>query len=365
MDENKIREALRAEAAAVKIPEDLAARTVEAARELGKLKLTDRLRARRDARGVGGGGTPVAPFPRWVAWTAAAAVALVAMFAVGRATTDRRGAAGVQTLTKPTVGVAGPAREGTREQVAPAPGSIGADAKGAPGIAPLPQPNAGLYPPKIVRNADVDVRVGRGRFDAAWAHAGQIAQRHNGFVTNSSAETGESRLRRGNLSMRVPASELEAALSELRALGTVVRFATSGYDVSGQIVDLDARLRTLQAQEAQYLELLKKANTVGETIEVRGRLDQVRQEVESMQAQRQLVQSQVDMSTINASIFEPGAEAQTREPGRLSTAWDKARDNALAVLAGIVYVGGALIPLALVALAAWGAVRLVRRRRAL
>jgi predicted nuclease with TOPRIM domain len=184
--------------------------------------------------------------------------------------------------------------------------------------------------------------------------------RHSGFVTSS-----EAGLARGTLTMRVPASKLDAALADVRELGKVVQMTTTAEDISAQIVDVRARLRTLEAEELQLLELLRRASGVSQILEVRDRLNAVRQEIESLEAQRELYESQVEYATIVATIHEKGAP----EPGDgddpiIVQAWRTALRAGLTILSGLLVVLGGLVPLAAVGAAVWFALRVVRRRRA-
>src|SRR5438093_23657 len=134
----------------------------------------------------------------------------------------------------------------TAGTVAGAPGKAGA-------ITPLPPSQPGVFPPKVVRNADIQVQVRRGAFDRMWSRALDVAARYGGFVTNSSTQQTDTRINSGTFTLRVPATKLDTALKDLRNLGTLKSLSTSGNDISGQIVDLDARLKADDAEQAQLL----------------------------------------------------------------------------------------------------------------
>lgn len=232
------------------------------------------------------------------------------------------------------------------------------------GIAPVPPaPRPGTVPPKVVRTADIRIEVEG--FGNAWSQANAIAAKHGGFVTNSNTEQVEDELARGTLTMRVPSDKYQAAVDDLGKLGTIAHQRTGGSDVSSSIVDLQARVRTLEAEELQILELLGRTNNVSEVLEIRNRLDGVRQEIESLKAQQQYFEDQVDFATINATIFERGAEprSEDEDDGIIVDAWDTALEIGLTVVAGTVVVLGGLIPLAALGLAVWFAVRTIRRKR--
>ena len=96
--------------------------------------------------------------------------------------------------------------------------------------------------------------------------ANHIAEAHGGFIATSDSSRGADR--QATLTLRVPAAAYDATLNELRHLGKVSSETLGGKDVTSTLVDLDARLRSLRAQESALNALLAKANTVGETPQV-------------------------------------------------------------------------------------------------
>jgi hypothetical protein len=231
---------------------------------------------------------------------------------------------------------------------------------------PVP-PNAGTgqFPPKIVKNADVQVQVRRGAFDQAWKRALDVAARYGGFVTNSSTQQTGDRINSGNFTMRIPATKIDAAIKDLRNFGTLKSLTTSGNDISGQIVDVSARIRADEAEQAQLLGLLRQARQVSDVLAIRNQLQNVQQDLESLRGQKKAYENQVDYATINATIFEPNAAPEPVPVGNesiLLRAWRVALGAGLTIIAGTLVVLGGLIPLALLVLAVWLVVAGVRRR---
>ncbi len=176
--------------------------------------------------------------------------------------------------------------DGVAESVVPG------NAGGMP--APIPQ--------MVIQTADINVTVPSAR-DALVA-ARRIATGLGGFVENSSHSQQQQGLPYAHLGIRVPAKQFETALDQLGALGEVVTLNTSGQDVTEQVVDVQARIKTMKAEEEQYRLILSRANKIGEILEVKSRLDQVRQEIESLQARYQYLSSQASYSTITATFSE-------------------------------------------------------------
>ncbi|HYZ91204.1 MAG TPA: DUF4349 domain-containing protein [Actinomycetota bacterium] len=373
--ETDIRMALDAKAHEVELPSGLADRTLKAAREAARPTLRERLRGLTDAWRLR---APVTGYPRWI-YAGGAVATAVLLFAVG--TLVRTDPVLDRPVAEPAI--AGPTiledssgrigrdegtgAEDTGGELKPAPAEGGGAGGSSPGAAttqiapvpPVPGGRPGQFPPKIVRTANIDVQVDS--FDAAWSRANALATTYGGFVTSSQAS-----IERGTITMRVPAAKLEKALADLRKLGKVIQSTTTAEDVSAQIVDIDARLRVLSAEEAQLLELLGRASGVSQVLEVRDRLNAVRQESESLKAQKEYFASQVDYATINATVFERGADdpGEPGDDGILLEAWRTALRAGLTIIAGLLVVLGGLIPLTALGLAVWFAVRTLRRRSA-
>jgi hypothetical protein len=220
----------------------------------------------------------------------------------------------------------------------------------------------------IIRNADLAVEGD----DPARTQQRAIAvvEQLGGFVLSSDAvsagrETGPAELRI-DLVLRVPAAKFEAALAELRQLGHGARREqVTGQDVSEEYIDLEARIRTQRALEAQLLEILKSTRAVGDMMEVHTHLAEVRGEIEKMEGRRRFLDDRTSLSTIRLEI----SASPSRGGERFGYSLRRAADDVVAVASGIVTVAirlaGVLLPvLVMILLPAYAATRVVLRRRA-
>jgi hypothetical protein len=209
--------------------------------------------------------------------------------------------------------------------------------------------------PSVIKTAEVDVVVGRGRFDDAFGDATLIAGRYGGFAT-SSTESG-SRAKRGSLTLRVPAERFEQALADIRGLGDVRSQTISGEDVSADFVDLEARLTTWRSQEAVLLRLMERATTIEGTLRVQRELQDVQYRIEQIRGQLRVLEDRTALSTIVVGMAERGAPpvAPPADPSRpsLARAWREAVDAFLGVLYSVVVFLGYAVPILLVAVLAW------------
>ena len=202
---------------------------------------------------------------------------------------------------------------------------------------PASQPQAADADRKLVRNSSMEV-VTKDPSDTAEAIR-QIAERLGGFlvksVTNGQAAQGAF------LAICVPADRFEEARSEIRKLGVRVDSErVEGQDVTRQYVDLDARLRNLRGEEAQYLSIMKGAHTVKDALEVSGKLSDVRGQIEQQQAEFESLSKQVETVAISVSLHTE-AEAQV-----FGFHWKPLYQLKLAVRAGLDSLGNYVVDMA-------------------
>ena len=129
-----------------------------------------------------------------------------------------------------------------------------------------------------------------------------LAERLGGFLTNSEVNGAQHALY-ASVSIRVPAARFEEARAEIRKLGLRVEGdRMEAQDVTRDYVDREARIRNLQAQEQQYLGILKRASTVKEMLEVGDKLNEVRGQIEQQQAEFETLSKQVETVAIAISL---------------------------------------------------------------
>jgi hypothetical protein len=228
-------------------------------------------------------------------------------------------------------------------------GSDGAGSTGGGDTAPVGAP--GLVGPKIVRTAELQVKVGRDKFERAFANATAVAGALGGFVTSSSsaADAGEARPSAGTLTLKIPADRFDEARRRLAALGDVQGEQIHGEDVTAQAVDLDARLQSLKAQEDALRVLMGKAGSVGETLQVQDSLFNVRTQIEQLTAQRDGLTDAVALSTITVFMGESNsALALERDEDKTGLGHDLSRavEASGDVVGGMIIAIGYALPIA-------------------
>jgi TolA-binding protein len=80
--------------------------------------------------------------------------------------------------------------------------------------------------------------------------------------------------------------------------------ATS-YEVTEQYVDLESRLRNLEATSARLRDFLQRAQTITETLTVNEQLTRVEQEIEQIKGKLNALNARSAFSTITTDLQEP------------------------------------------------------------
>jgi hypothetical protein len=111
------------------------------------------------------------------------------------------------------------------------------------------------------------------------------------------------------LIIRVPTENFDNLLNEIT--NGVTKFDRKEIqikDITAEFLDIEARLKTKKELENRYLEILKKANTVTEILEVEKQIGNLRSDIESIEGRLKFLNNQVSFSTLNVRIYETISE---------------------------------------------------------
>ncbi|NWJ96929.1 MAG: DUF4349 domain-containing protein [Chloroflexi bacterium] len=152
----------------------------------------------------------------------------------------------------------------------------------------------------IIRNATLSVQADD--VEKFLSDVRALATEQNGSVMQANTTLRDDKTY-ANLTIQIPALAFDATVSRLRQLAYKVDSENTGsQDVTEEFVDTDAQVRNLKATEASYLELLKKATNVNDTLSIQRELTSVRGEIERRQGRMNYLQKKSDTSTITLSI---------------------------------------------------------------
>jgi hypothetical protein len=261
-----------------------------------------------------------------------------------------------------------------------------ADAAKAAGSGVVDAANATTSDRLVIMNADLSVVVKDPQ--AKMEAVSQMAEAMGGFVVSmnmyqTTMASGKA-APQGYISIRVPAKQLDAAISQIKADAVEVQSENrSGQDVTAQYTDLKSQLRNLELAEQELQAIMEEAknnpnsSTSSKTQDVLAVYNQivyVRGQIEQIKGQMQYYEQSASFSLINVTLI---AE-ETIQPVEIG-GWQP-KGVALEAIQGLVYflegLASFLIRFFLyylwvivlifgpIALVIWGIVAAVRRGKA-
>lgn len=222
---------------------------------------------------------------------------------------------------------------------------------------------------KIIYTADLSLESKE--FDKAREAILAAAQTADAYVQQSeeggSAERGSRWVR---YTFRVPGDHYREFLAGACESGNLLRKQESTEDVTGEYVDVEARLESLKNQEQRLTELSAKAETLEDLLAIEKQLSDVRYQIESYTGRKKVMDSLIQYSTVNVELreVESFTPVSVSFGSRLADAFRGSWKNFVAgvqdVVIALVYWLPALVVLGIAAAAVVFILRRNRKKRA-
>ena len=167
---------------------------------------------------------------------------------------------------------------------------------------------------KIIRTVNFTIRTQQ--YDAAYDALNALVSSFGGTVESLSLSGDKSAgsLRRASLTLRIPAEKLDSFVAGANEIGGVSNYSESSEDVSDTYYDLQSRLDTQKTKMARLLQLMEKAETTSDLIELENAISDTQYMIDSYTGQLNSYDSRVNNSYVYVSIRElSNAEAVEEE----------------------------------------------------
>jgi hypothetical protein len=158
----------------------------------------------------------------------------------------------------------------------------------------------------VIKNADLAIVVSD--VEGRMKNIQVMAQQMGGYVvssnlyqsyTNDYVEVPEAQI-----VIRVPSEKLEEAMDQIKKDTVEVQSETvSGQDVTAEYVDLQSRLKNLEAAEAQLNEILKSATKTEDVVNIFNQLVYYREQIEVVKGQIKYYDEAAALSAISVRII--------------------------------------------------------------
>uniref|UniRef100_A0A7C2WRZ1 DUF4349 domain-containing protein n=1 Tax=Thermorudis sp. TaxID=1969470 RepID=A0A7C2WRZ1_9BACT len=193
----------------------------------------------------------------------------------------------------------------------------------------------------VIRTADLELQVND--IGQALVAIRQLTIDAEGFVLSSSTYAqGEGGKRQtATLTVQVPSERFDQFLNQVRTSPLVVeveRERLQSQDVTEEYLDLDARLRNLQATEQRYLALLDRASTIEEILRVEQELSRVRYEIEQVTGRKQYLERHIAYAQATITLVPVPAQAAKGPALDLARAIERAWRASLELIGGVAEI---------------------------
>ncbi|MCK2217480.1 DUF4349 domain-containing protein [Actinomadura sp. ATCC 31491] len=203
---------------------------------------------------------------------------------------------------------------------------------------------------QVIYTGSMSVRVKE--VTDAVAQAKQIVTGAGGYLAREQSSSASKARETATLEFKIPPAAYPAVLGRLgKELGTQISLEQSTQDVTLQVADVNSRLKSAQQSLESLRTLLKRADTIGQVLEVEREIASREADLESLQAQQKELATQVAMATLTLRLLGPVAAAPEPEEDNgfvagLKSGWKALLTSLVALLTFL----GAVLPWAVAAL---------------
>lgn len=198
--------------------------------------------------------------------------------------------------------------------------AVGSAKAGVASVAPVLAPTDGR---DVVTNATIGLKAKR--VDDVAGDATAVVTGAGGYLFSENAAVGSRT--DAMMVFKVPPVTFDAVMDQLGRLGKRVSRQVTTDDVTAQVVDLEGRLASATGSMNRLRALYERAENVGEVVAIEAELVKREAEVEALQGQLRVVESQVALATITLTVAKlvPAAPTTESAPGFLAgldRGWD-------------------------------------------
>ena len=232
-------------------------------------------------------------------------------------------------------------------------------------VAPAPA-DAVLFPRSSVA-ASMVIRTGQASIEVDSLERGVsqvrlLAGRIGGYVANTTMQTGRGQLRSASLEVKVPAERFDEGLAGLAPIGKLESVNVNAEDVGEEFTDVTARMGNAHRLESRLIDLLAtRTGKLKDVLDVEQELARVREEIDRYEGRLRYLRAHAVLSTFTIYVHEPLPIVGHAGSSVMGEAFAQAWRNFVDLVALCVRSLGVVLPVGLVAAAAWLAVK--RRRK--
>lgn len=156
---------------------------------------------------------------------------------------------------------------------------------------------------KIIKNATLNLEVKNFKDYAASVY--NTVKQYGGYIASESQNQSDEKIE-SSITIKVSVDQFENVMNQLpgKDVKVMERKITTD-DVSGEIVDVQARLEAKKQIREKYLDFFKQAKNMQEVLQVQTELNNLQENMEAAAGRINFLNHQSAMSTISLTYYQP------------------------------------------------------------
>lgn len=156
---------------------------------------------------------------------------------------------------------------------------------------------------KVIKDGEINIEVSD--LEKSKSKVDSIVIKNNGYYEREELrnQTWQNIYR---LKIRVPSQQFETFIQQIESgTGTITHKNIKTRDVTDQFIDIETRLKNKKNYLKRYNDLLKKAKTVKEILEIEEKIRALEEEIESQTGRLNYLSDLVSYSTLEVTLDQP------------------------------------------------------------
>jgi hypothetical protein len=217
---------------------------------------------------------------------------------------------------------------------------------------------------KIIKSGSIQFEVDK--LELAKSKVDSILKRCNGYYENEQYNSYGNRISY-SLQLRIPNGKFDSLITVIEnGVGELKSKNINAKDVTDEYVDINIRLENNLAYLNQYKEILGKAKSVKEILEVQEKIRRIEAEINSKKGRLKYLNDKVKYSTLNLQLTEliiQESSSRSSFGRRIANAFNNGVQTFLSFVVGLVNFWPFLILLALLFFGRKPILNLIRRKK--
>lgn len=181
---------------------------------------------------------------------------------------------------------------------------------------------------KLVKTANLSVETKT--FDEFLTSLEAKVTELKGYVETSDVSNsgyyGDS-CRYANYTVRIPVEKLDEFISAVSESAKVTNKTVNVSDITSSYIDTESHIDALKAEQTALMNILKKAESVSDTIEVYTRLSEVNAEIDSYERTLKSYDNDISYSTVEMNISEVERITEDEQEGFFAETGRRLKEN--------------------------------------